>query len=215
MSEFLREKAKETMNIAYGHMNDARYDVYEAEVALSHMDMDRADEKAKETVNEVLCAVKAAGKGISKGKDYFEDGKGKLDQVFEGFFELGFTKGMDAGKTFVKGVASYHIKQARREIEKGKRDTEKGHGKYTELNEKGKREGDIEKGQGKNTEINEKGKRERDTVKTFGDFVNYRLAKKGNDMKGGRFFPRTKKGRVEVSSISDMHEQYQICIDNL
>ena len=202
MAEFLREEAKETMNIAYGHMNDARYDVYEAEVALSHMDMDRADEKAKETVNEVLCAVKAAGKGISKGKDYFEDGKGKLDQVFEGFFELGFTKGMDAGKTFVKGVASYHIKQARREIEKGKRDTEKGHGKYTELNEKGKREGDIEKGQGKNTEINEKGKRT-----TFGDFVNQRLAKNGE--KGGKFFPRMKKGRMGDSPISDMH------VDNL
>ena len=192
------------MNSAYGYMTDAGFDVHEAEQQLKHM-----DHRKNEYVNKVMIAVKAAGKGIEKGKDFMENGKGKLDQVLERFFELGFAKGMDAGKTFAKGVASYHIKQARREIEKGKRDTEKGHGKYTELNEKGKREGDIEKGQGKNTEINEKGKRERDTVKTFGYFVNYRLAKKGNDMKGGKFFPRMKKGRVGDSPISDMH------VDNL
>ena len=204
MSEFLTEEAVDTMNSAYGYMIDARYDVHEAEQQLKHM-----DHRKNEYVDKVMIAVKAAGKGIEKGKDFMENGKGKLDQELERFFELGFAKGMDAGKTFAKGVASYHIKQARREIEKGKRDIEKGHGKYTELNEKGKREGDIEKGQGKNTEINEKGKRERDIVKTFGDFVNYRLAKNRNDMKGGKFFPRMKKGRVGDSPISDMH------VDNL
>ena len=172
------------MNSAYGYMTDARFDVHEAEQQLKHM-----DHKKNEYVDKVMIAVKAAGKGIEKGKDFMENGKGKLDQELERFFDLGFAKGMDAGKTFAKGVANYHIKQARREIEKGKRDTEKGHGK--------------------NTEINDKGKRDRDIVKTFGDFVNYRLAKKGNDMKGGKFFPRMKKGRVGDSPISDMH------VDNL
>ena len=184
------------MNSAYGYMTDARFDVHEAEQQLKHM-----DHRKNEYVDKVMIAVKDAGKGIEKGKDFMENGKGKLDQELERFFDLGFAKGMDAGKTFAKGVANYHIKQARREIEKGKRDTEKGHGKntvlYTELHEKGKRDLDIEKGHGKNTEINEKGKR-----MTFGNQRLSPTAKNGG--KGGKFYPRMKKGRIGDSPISDM-----------